>query len=54
MSFRPARSPDEKGSLEVLKTKRMGHELPWMHGVYGHVSPAIRTALAGMLGALTM
>ena len=21
-------------------TERMGHEMPGMHGVYGHVSPA--------------
>ena len=26
---------------EVLKTERMGHEMPGMHGVYGYVSPAM-------------
>ncbi len=31
---------DEDGIPDVLKTERMGHELPGMHGVYGHVSPA--------------
>lgn len=36
---------DEDGIPEVLKTERMGHELPGMHGVYGHVSPAMRASL---------
>jgi integrase len=36
---------DEDGIPEVLKTERMGHELPGMHGVYGHVSPAMRANL---------
>ena len=34
---------DEDGIPEVLKTERMGHEMPGMHGVYGRVSPAMRT-----------
>ena len=36
---------DEDGIPEVLKTERMGHEMPGMHGVYGHVSPAMRAKL---------
>jgi hypothetical protein len=36
---------DEDGIPEVLKTERMGHEMPGMHGVYGHVSPAMRANL---------
>ena len=36
---------DEDGIPEVLKTERMGHEMPGMHGVYGHVSPAMRADL---------
>jgi len=38
-------SMDEDGIPEVLKTERMGHEMPGMHGVYGHVSPAMRADL---------
>ncbi len=33
---------DEDGIPEMLKTERMGHEMPGMHGVYGHVSPGMR------------
>src|SRR6266568_1517198 len=40
---------DEEGIPEVLKTERMGHELPGMHGVYGHVSAAMRADLKGAL-----
>jgi integrase len=40
---------DEDGIPEVLKTERLGHELPGMHGVYGHVSPAMRAALKDAL-----
>ena len=29
----------------MLQTERMGHELPGMHGVYGHVSPIMRANL---------
>jgi hypothetical protein len=42
---------DEDGIPEVLKTERMGHEMPGMHGVYGHVSPAMRAALKAALEA---
>jgi hypothetical protein len=38
-----ARIPD------VLKSERMGHELPGMHGVYGHVSPSMRAELTASL-----
>ena len=41
----------EDGIPEVLKTERMGHEMPGMHGVYGHVSPAMRAALKVALQA---
>ena len=40
---------DEDGIPEVLKTERMGHEMPGIHGVYGHVSPAMRTELCAAL-----
>lgn len=40
---------DEVGIPEVLKTERMGHEMPGMHGVYGHVSPGMRANLKAAL-----
>jgi hypothetical protein len=40
---------DEDGIPEVLKTERMGHKMPGMHGVYGHVSPAMRATLKAAL-----
>jgi hypothetical protein len=40
---------DEDGIPEVLKAERMGHEMPGMHGVYGHVSPAMRADLKAAL-----
>jgi hypothetical protein len=40
---------DEDGIPEVLKTERMGHEMPGMQGVYGHVSRAMRTDLQAAL-----
>ena len=40
---------DEDGIPEVLKTERMGHELPGMHGVYGHVSAAMQAELKAAL-----
>jgi integrase len=42
---------DEDRIPEVLKTERMGHEMPGMHGVYGHVSPAMRADLKAALQA---
>ena len=36
---------DEDGIPEFLKTERMGQEMPGMHGVHGHVSPAMRADL---------
>jgi hypothetical protein len=35
---------DEDGIPDVLKTERMGHELADLHGVSGHVSPAMRAS----------
>lgn len=40
---------DEDRIPEILKTERMGHEMPGMHGVYGHVSPAMRADLKASL-----
>jgi len=40
---------DEDGIPEVLKAERMGHEMPGMHGVYGHVSPVMRADLKAAL-----
>ena len=40
---------DEDGIPGVLKTERMGHEMPGMHGIYGHVSPAMRADLTAAL-----
>ena len=40
---------DEDGIPEVLKTERMGPEMPGMHGVYGHVSPGMRADLKAAL-----
>jgi hypothetical protein len=54
---RPAARPSEVDGRyedrvpEVLKTERMGHEMPGMHGVYGHVSPAMRADLRASLQA---
>jgi len=36
---------DEARIADVLKSERMGHEVPGMHGVYGHVSSAMREEL---------
>jgi hypothetical protein len=36
----------EDGIPEVLKTERMGHEMPGMHGVYGHVT-VLRSLMTG-------
>ena len=40
---------DDLGIRYVLQSERMGHEVPGMHGVYGHVSPAMRTDLKAAL-----
>ena len=40
---------DEDGIPEVLKTEWMCHELPGMHGIYGHVSPAMQADLTAAL-----
>jgi hypothetical protein len=36
---------DKDGIPEVLKSERMAHEMPGMHGVYGHVSLGMRADL---------
>ena len=36
---------DENRIADVLKSERMGHEVPCMRGVYSHVSPAMRAEL---------
>jgi integrase len=40
---------DEDRIAEVLKSERMGHEVPGMHGVYGHVSRGMRDELKAAL-----
>jgi integrase len=42
---------DEDGIPDVLKAERMGHEMPGMHGIYGHVSPGMRATLKAALQA---
>ncbi len=36
---------EESGISDLLRSERMGHEVPGMRGVYGHVSPAMRADL---------
>jgi hypothetical protein len=43
---------DEDRIAEVLKSERMGHEVPGMRGVYSHVSATMRAELNGIAGAL--
>ena len=38
---------DEDRIADVLKSERMGHEVPGMRGVYSHVSDAMRAKLEG-------
>lgn len=40
---------DEDGIPEILKAKRLGHEVPGIRGVYAHVSPAMRAQLTDAL-----
>ena len=40
---------DEDGITDVLKSERMGHEVPGMRGVYSHVSSAMRADLKAAL-----
>ena len=49
MVGKPLPTSSEDGIPEVLKAERMGHEMPRMHGVYGHVSPAMRAVLKAAL-----
>jgi len=43
---------DDLGVPEVLKSERMGHEIPRMAGVYGHVMPKWRDRLRTQLQEL--
>jgi len=40
---------DEDRITDVLKSERMGHEVPGMRGVYSHVSEAMRAELTAAL-----
>jgi ferredoxin len=40
---------EEAGISDLLRSERMGHEVPGMRGVYGHVSPAMRADLKAVL-----
>ncbi len=40
---------EEAGTSDLLRSERMGHEVPGMRGVYGHVRPAMRAGLKAML-----
>jgi hypothetical protein len=40
---------EEAGISDLLRSERMGHEVPGMRGIYGHVSPAMRVDLNAML-----
>jgi hypothetical protein len=40
---------EEAGISDLLRSERMGHEVPGMRGVYGHVSPAMRAELKAAL-----
>jgi hypothetical protein len=40
---------DEDRIADVLKSERMGHEVPGMRGVYSHVSAAMRAELGMVL-----
>ena len=40
---------EEAGVSDLLRSERMGHEVPGVRGVYGHVSPAMRSDLKAML-----
>lgn len=40
---------DEDRIAEILKSERMGHEVPGMHGVYGHVTSGMRDELKAAL-----
>jgi hypothetical protein len=42
---------DEDQIADVLKSERLGHEEPWMRGVYGHVSQSMRGELKAALEA---
>jgi hypothetical protein len=41
--------PEEAEVSDLLRPERMGHEVPGIRGVYGHVSPAMRADLKAAL-----
>jgi integrase len=43
---------EEAGVSDLLRSERMGHEVPGMRGVYGHVTPAMRAYLTDVLQEL--
>jgi len=36
---------EEAGISDLLRSERMGHEVPGMRGIYAHVTPAMREDL---------
>jgi hypothetical protein len=40
---------DEAGISDVLKSEPMGHEIPGMRGIYGHVSVGMRADFTAAL-----
>ena len=43
---------DDMGVRYVLQSERMGHEVPGMRGVYGHITPGMRAGLRAGLQEL--
>jgi hypothetical protein len=43
---------DDLGVQETLKSERMGHDMPGMAGVYGHIMPEWRRRLRAQLQEL--
>jgi hypothetical protein len=39
------------GSPEILAEQRLGHDVPWMRGLYAHASPQMREELLAALQA---
>ncbi len=39
---------EEAGTSDPLRSERMGHEVPGMRGIYGHVTPAMRATRTAM------
>lgn len=40
---------EEASISDLLRSERMGHEVPGMRGIYRHVTPAMREVLTAML-----